>query len=174
MARKPVINLKNPLPIILVGLLFIVGGYLLRNFLLTGNNLSNNKSTNSEYIKKEYQVNYVLDGDTIEIATGEKVRYQGIDAPEKNKAYGLSAMDLNKKLVSNKEITLEFIPGIYDFYKRRLGYVWVGEIFVNEELLKQGLAKVYNYKGEYGKYSNRLEKAQQWAKENHIGLWSGN
>ena len=50
----------------------------------------------------------VIDGDTIRIDNGELVRYLGIDAPEQNEVYGLSATRYNESLVAGKTLRLEY------------------------------------------------------------------
>ncbi|MCX6706467.1 MAG: thermonuclease family protein, partial [Candidatus Woesebacteria bacterium] len=95
-----------------------------------------------------YKVTRVLDGDTIEIETGEKVRYMGINAPENNERWGMTAKEFNEKMVSGKEVQIELDRLKIDNYGRVLAYVWVDKKMVNEELLKEGLAKVLIIKGE--------------------------
>lgn len=53
-----------------------------------------NKLTDGEYI-----VARVLDGDTIDLTNGVRIRYEGIDAPEKTESYGLDGLADNQKLM---------------------------------------------------------------------------
>ncbi|HOJ44346.1 MAG TPA: thermonuclease family protein, partial [Syntrophorhabdaceae bacterium] len=68
----------------------------------------------SHLYAKEYTVTKVIDGDTIQLETGEIVRYIGIDAPElyvKNggaEFYAKEAARYNRKLVFLKKVRLEF------------------------------------------------------------------
>ena len=72
------------------------------------------------------RVTQVIDGDTITIEGGYRVRYIGIDAPEvypKLEAYGIEAWQANRKLVDDKRIRLEQDVSETDKYGRLLRYV---------------------------------------------------
>ncbi len=118
----------------------------------------------------------VIDGDTIEIENGIKVRYIGIDTPESvdpnrpDGCFGKEASDQNKQLVSGKYIRLEKDISNTDKYGRLLRYVYVGDIFVNEYLVKEGYAKVSTYPPDV-KYQNVFREAEQTARRNNLGLW---
>jgi len=118
----------------------------------------------------------VIDGDTIEIAGGERVRYIGIDTPEtvdprKLQCFGVEASNKNKELVEGKMARLEKDITERDKYGRLLRYVWVGDVFVNLELVKQGFAYSYSYPPGI-KYQDLFVKAQQEAREAKRGLWN--
>ena len=88
----------------------------------------------------------VADGDTITVRgnSGEqtKVRLYGIDCPEKIQAFGQKAKRFTLKSTVNKFVTVDVIDT--DRYGRSVGVVNVNGICVNSELLKKGLAWVYN------------------------------
>ena len=119
----------------------------------------------------------VIDGDTIEIEGGEKVRYIGIDAPETVdprtpvQCFGVEASNKNKELVEGKMARLEKDITERDKYGRLLRYVWVGDVFVNLELVKQGFAYSYSYPPDI-KYQDLFVEAQQGAREAKRGLWN--
>jgi micrococcal nuclease len=118
----------------------------------------------------------VIDGDTILLSNGERLRYIGIDTPEtkhplrKVEYLGREAYLLNKKLVEGKNIRIEFDVEKRDRYGRLLGYVYVGDIFVNAYLVKNGYAQVYTVPPNV-KYSEFFLKLQKEARENKRGLW---
>lgn len=59
-----------------------------------------------------------------------------------------------------------------DVYGKILGYIWAGDVLVNEALVERGYAKVNLIKGEAKpKYLDRLQKAEDWAKQSHDGVW---
>jgi endonuclease YncB( thermonuclease family) len=124
----------------------------------------------------EFSVNRVIDGDTLEIAGGEKVRYIGIDTPEivdsrkPVQCFGKEASDKNKELVAGKIVRLERDTTDRDRYNRLLRYVYVGDSFINLELVKQGFARSYSYPPDI-KYQDQILKAEQEAKKTKIGLW---
>ena len=116
----------------------------------------------------------VIDGDTITIEGGYRVRYIGIDTPEIYpglEAYGQKAWQANRKLVGNKPVRLERDISETDKYGRLLRYVYVDGIFVNAELVRQGLAQVKAYPPDT-KYQSYLEQMQTEAKLAGRGMWS--
>jgi len=123
------------------------------------------------------KVTRVIDGDTIEIEGGERVRYIGIDTPETVdprkpvQCFGVEASNKNKELVEGKMVRLEKDITDRDKYNRLLRYVYVGDIFINLELVKQGFAYSYSYPPDI-KYQEQFVKAQQEAREAKRGLWS--
>ncbi|HRN70363.1 MAG TPA: thermonuclease family protein [Candidatus Woesebacteria bacterium] len=128
-------------------------------------------------------VKRVVDGDTIELETGEKVRYIGIDTPETKhpnkpiQCFGKEASNKNKELVEGKEVLLETDVSNTDRYNRLLRYVYLPNpeatdeaIFVNEYLVEQGYAHVYTYPPDV-KYDTLLKNAEAIAREEQKGLW---
>jgi micrococcal nuclease len=127
-------------------------------------------------------VKYIIDGDTIILTNGEKVRYTSIDTPERGQCWYRQAKQMNQDLVSGKEIMLERDVSDKDKYKRLLRYIYIeneiknekrdGMRFVNMELVGAGLARVKEYKPDL-KYLEELEAVENYARENKIGLWGG-
>jgi micrococcal nuclease len=124
-------------------------------------------------------VTRVIDGDTIEVDIGGKiynVRYIGIDAPELDDkrpefcALAQEATRLNRQLVEGKIVLLEKDISETDKYGRLLRYVYVGNIFVNAELVRLGLAWAKVYEPDI-KYQDTLEKAEAEARQDKIGIW---
>jgi micrococcal nuclease len=119
----------------------------------------------------------VIDGDTVEIEGGERVRYIGIDTPETVdprkpvQCFGVEASKKNKEMVEGKMVRLEKDITDRDKYNRLLRYVWVGDVFVNLELVKQGFAYSYSYPPDI-KYQDRIVKAQEEARGAKRGLWN--
>lgn len=147
-------------------------------------NFSENKGGDDEVAAGEnspdinlIKVVRAVDGDTIEIEGGEKVRYIGIDTPETVdprkpvQCFGVEASAKNKELVEGKMVRLEKDATDRDKYGRLLRYVWAGGVFVNLELVKQGFAYSYSYPPDI-KYQGQFVKAQQEAKEARRGLWN--
>lgn len=123
-----------------------------------------------------FEVTRVVDGDTIEIEGGEKVRYIGIDTPETVdprkpvQCFGVEASKKNKELVEGKTVRLEKDITDRDKYSRLLRYVWVGDLFINLELVKQGFASSYSYPPDI-KYQKEFLAAETEAREAKRGLW---
>jgi len=129
------------------------------------------------------KVSRVIDGDTIEIENGERVRYLGIDTPETVdprkpvQCFGVEASKKNKELVDGKTVRLEKDITDKDKYGRLLRYIYVDPsassgqaIFVNLELVKQGFAFSYTYPPDI-KYQAEILAAEREAREAGRGLW---
>lgn len=119
-------------------------------------------------------VTQVIDGDTIIIEGGYRVRYIGIDTPEIHpevEAFGMEAWQANRRLVEGKEVRLEGDLSETDKYGRLLRYVYVNDIFVNAELVRQGLAKANAYPPDI-KYQNYLEDLETEARQAGRGIWA--
>jgi endonuclease YncB( thermonuclease family) len=131
-----------------------------------------------------FLVSRVIDGDTIELENGQKVRYIGIDTPEstiEHDCYGKEASEKNKELVEGKKVRLESDISDRDKYGRLLRYVYVvdpeqpegveGQIFVNDYLVAEGYASVSTYPPDV-KYQDKFKESEASARENNKGLWS--
>ena len=115
----------------------------------------------------------VIDGDTIEIAGGSRVRYIGIDAPEvypQMEFYGPEARDKNKELVEGKMVILKRDVSDKDRYGRLLRYVDQDGLFVNEELVRLGYARAVPYPPDT-RYQEQLVKVEEEARNAQRGLW---
>ncbi|MDU4671509.1 MAG: thermonuclease family protein [Finegoldia magna] len=127
-----------------------------------------------------YEVVRVVDGDTVILnIDGKKTRVRliGIDTPEsvaedksRNVKEGKIASEYTKNLLKNKKVRVEFDEEKQDVYERKLGYLFLDDEFINEKLLKEGMAKLYT-KTTNQKYSEPLRKAEQYARENKKGFW---
>lgn len=112
----------------------------------------------------------VIDGDTIEIEGGERVRYIGIDTPETDECYGPEATQANKELVLGKEVILIRDVEDRDKYGRLLRYVIANGRFVNTELVRLGYAEPRSY-GESVMFQQVLTLFGRYAREEKFGLW---
>lgn len=122
----------------------------------------------------------VIDGDMIKVEIdGEtyKVRYIGIDTPELHhpskpvEKYAQEAYEFNKGLVDGKELRLIKDISETDKYSRLLRYVYVGDLFVNAELVKQGYAYALSYPPDVA-HSDEFVELQAQAREAGLGLWA--
>ena len=123
------------------------------------------------YQEEIFNVTNVIDGDTLEIETGENVRLLGINSPETNEHYYREAKDYLAKLVEGKNVKLEKSSEDKDRYGRLLRYVFVGENFVNVDMIKEGYATVYIVNPDE-KYYLEFKEAEKEAKEKNLGLWN--
>ncbi|MBU6431301.1 MAG: thermonuclease family protein [Patescibacteria group bacterium] len=125
---------------------------------------------------RTYLVKRAIDGDTIELEGGERVRYIGIDTPETVdprkpvQCFGKEAARANRELVEGKLVRLEKDVSDKDKYGRLLRYVYQGEKFINLELVEKGYAYAYTYPPDVKK-SKIFIKEQEKARQNRLGLW---
>ena len=142
------------------------------------------------YNYSDVLVTRAVDGDTLVLESGERVRLIGIDTPEmheSNKLYrdaqrtkqdvstiqklGRRSYEFTKELVEGKRCSLEFDVEKYDKYKRLLAYVYLKDgTFVNAEIVKEGYASLMTYQPNV-KYADLFLKLYQEARENKRGLW---
>jgi endonuclease YncB( thermonuclease family) len=118
----------------------------------------------------------VVDGDTIRLTGGQRVRLVQIDAPElgEGECYAHDARAaLSRLLPAGTRVRLETDSRLdaVDRYGRRLAYVFKGRENVNQTLVLRGAASVWFYGAERGRYAGQLETAARNAKANRRGLW---
>lgn len=142
------------------------------------------------YSYEDILVTRVIDGDTILIETGERVRLIGIDTPEIHessklyrdsqrtnrdiqtiKALGRRSFIFTENLLEGKRVRLEFDAEKYDKYGRLLAYVFLKDgTFVNAEILKQGYASLMTIPPNL-RYEDLFLRLYQEARESRRGLW---
>lgn len=132
-------------------------------------------------------VKSIYDGDTMTVYYEEdgeqqeaRVRFLLIDTSEMNhkqqgkQAYAEEARDFVREMVaSGDKIELEFDEGdARDKYDRLLAYLFVDDVNVGEELIRNGLARVAYVYPPNTKYLELYEEAEEAAEEEGIGIWS--
>ena len=121
----------------------------------------------------EVPVVSVTDGDTIRVlvrGTDEPVRLIGINSPESGECLYEKATAYMKDLLSAGTVRLESDVSDRDQYGRLLRYVFVGDVFVNEAMVRQGLAIARRYEPDVAQ-ADRLEAAQAAAEADGVGMW---
>lgn len=115
----------------------------------------------------------VADGDTITILeeNGDKtrVRFYGIDAPEKKQEYGMKSLDVLRKLIDKKEVEIDVKDK--DQYGRIVGMVYYNGMNVNLHMLETGNAWWYK---QYSKHNVEFRVAEEKARIEKLGLWKEN
>ena len=118
----------------------------------------------------------VIDGDTIELVGGQRVRLVQIDTPEKREeCYGDAASALTRRLLpAGAKVRIEQDPNLdqVDRYQRKLAYVWKGDEDVNVTLVREGAAGVWFFGGRRGRHSTELLRAGEEARSAPRGLWA--
>ncbi len=143
------------------------------------------------YNYNDILVRRVVDGDTMQLESGERVRLIGIDTPEMHdsdklnrdsqrtqqdirtiKGLGRRAYEFTKSLLEGKRVSLEFDVEKHDKYGRLLAYVYLKDgTFVNAEIVKQGYASLMTIPPNV-KYADLFLNLYRQASENRRGIWS--
>jgi endonuclease YncB( thermonuclease family) len=105
----------------------------------------------------------VVDGDTVDLSTGERVRLIGIDTPETGQCGYREATDRLVALVTGQPVTLEAgTRNNLDKYGRLLRYVLVNGVDSGGVLVAEGLAVPrYNSTDGYGAHPREAEYAAE-------------
>lgn len=164
---------------IVIGVLIILISLL---FLRTRG--SSEISVQNDSMKLEASLSDCIDGDTARLIVdgrSEKVRFLAIDTPETDpgtrdgvEAYGKEASQATCDALRNaNEIVLELDSGSdkRDDYDRLLAWIWVDDVLLQAELIKNGLAEVAYLYGDYY-YTDALVDLQEQAQKENIGIWS--
>ena len=120
----------------------------------------------------------VIDGDTVILESGERIRYWFVDTPELNGGDGAEcfadeARQLNLQLVDGREVNLEYPPieqGCRDRYDRLLALVGVDGVSLNKTLVERGYARVESF-GDEHPILGELEYLEAEAQSQNKGLW---
>jgi endonuclease YncB( thermonuclease family) len=126
-----------------------------------------------------YRIDHVVDGDTIALGNGQRVRLVQIDTPEVyfgTECYGPQASHTTKRLLppgSRVRLFAEPATDRVDQYGRLLRYVVRvnGALNVNIRLVAVGAAAPYFYLHRRGRYASRLELLARRARAKKLGLW---
>jgi len=123
-----------------------------------------------------YKVTYVVDGDTLDIVIDgktERVRFSGINTPETGECFYKEAKDKLKDLVGNKSVYIESDISDTGKYGRMLRYVYLdSNNMVNQILVREGFAKVYDKYSYDTKRYKQLKRAEADAILKNIGVWN--
>lgn len=137
--------------------------------IFTGECSAQQKTPNVVRVTK---VAAVIDGDTIEIEGGQRVRYLGIDTPEIGQPFYEEAWNKNKELVLGKNVRLEVCKSEpRDKYGRLLAYVYVNQTMVNREILISGYARILIIPPCGVEKTEEFRQYQKAAMEKKLGLW---
>ena len=159
-------NKLNPKSVIVILMTLLIGFF-------SGTTYQSYLEIQSDKLPENPIVTRIIDGDNVELSTGESVRLYGINCPEKNKPFSKEAIDLTTKLTLNQQIRIEHQPNYKkDRWDRILGYVFIGDTNLNVELVKSGFCEVVIYaKRAKLIYQDELLEAQEQAKREKLGQW---
>lgn len=136
----------------------------------------NTSNINKKDLQEISGIAKITDGDTIKI-NDKRIRLIEIDAPETSQTcfnanyeeYACGQMSKNFliKLANQKEVKCYYEK--FDKYGRYLGKCYVGEIMINAEMVKNGMAVTYFF----GTKNQEMIQFENEAKEKELGIWQG-
>jgi len=131
-------------------------------------------------------VKRAVDGDTLELFTGERVRLIGVDTPETVdtrkpvEPFGKEASAFTDQLVRGKKVWMEFDRQLLDKYGRILGYIYLlpdteksKGFFLNEMIIALGFSPAYLEYPFRLEFRERFQRAEQYARNHRLRIWSG-
>jgi micrococcal nuclease len=123
-------------------------------------------------------VERVVDGDTVVLANGQRIRLLGIDTPETKhpdrpvEAGGAEATLLLRQLAEGQPVRLEFDKHRFDRHGRGLAYLFRGDTFINAEMVRAGWSRADLRFPLRSSYKQKLRAAEGEARMARRGLWS--
>jgi endonuclease YncB( thermonuclease family) len=125
------------------------------------------------------RIAYVVDGDTVALTNGARVRLVQIDTPEvysSPECYGEQASAITKRLLPRGTVVRLYAEpktDAVDAYGRLLRYVFRVRdgLDVNVRLVRVGAAAPYFYDYRRGRYASLLVRLALRARARHVGLW---
>jgi micrococcal nuclease len=113
-------------------------------------------------------ISHVIDGDTVTLSNGKDLRFIGINTPEVGEPCAAEATQKMKDLALGQYVRLEKDTSETDKYGRLLRYVYIGNVFVNAEMVKTGFAETMTIPPDTS-HSVEFKTLEKEAKAAHIG-----
>jgi micrococcal nuclease len=123
---------------------------------------------------ERFIISRVVDGDTMELKGGDRLRLLALDTPEEGEPYYNEATSLARRLTLGQQARIEFAKRRRDKYGRLLGYLYIDSLFINRIIIDSGFGYVYLFSdNELASEPVRLMlQAQKSAISRKVGLWS--
>ena len=118
----------------------------------------------------EGRVVEIVDGDTVGVmhdGRAERIRLNGIDAPEKRQAFGRRAQDYLGEMIFQQ--TVRVVVRSKDRYGRTVADLYLGKKQVNQEMVRAGMAWWFR---RYAPRDQVLRELEEQAREAGLGLWA--
>lgn len=115
------------------------------------------------------RVTRIIDGDTIDVemnGVGYRVRYVGVNTPERDEVCYGEATGANARMVSGRTVTMVSDESNTDRYGRLLRYIYVDGVFVNAQLVIEGWAEAVEYRPDTAQTAYLRQLEQQARAEN--------
>lgn len=124
-----------------------------------------------------FEIATVIDGDTLHLRDGRKVRILAIDAPELNpdnplpaEPFALEAKNHLEKLTQNKKCHLTYGGRRSDRHGRILAHLWCDDQLISRLMVKEGLARVYSF-ADNTNHVKELLILENQARTHNKALW---
>lgn len=123
-------------------------------------------------------VTRVIDGDTVKLGDGRRIRLLGIDAPElgyngnPSEDGAMESLEWLRRRIEDTDVRLRYGPERVDRYGRTLAWIYLpdGEL-INKELLERGHARLVTKFGLPADLSAELHQATARARVRNRGIW---
>ena len=116
------------------------------------------------------RVDRVIDGDTLDLDDGTRVRLIGINTPERGQPYYDDATNFLRNRVENEIVGIEYDVEVTDQFDRTLAYIWLDDNLINVEVLLNGYADTY-FIPPNTHHESLFNNAEDTAKSGSIGIW---
>ncbi len=120
------------------------------------------------------EVVWVIDGDTIDVdLDGEtyRVRYIGVDTPEREEPFYAEASEYNRRMVANQTVFLVKDVSDTDRFGRLLRYVYLDDgTFLNADLIAKGYARLVTFPPDVSN-ADYFRELQEEARSAELGMW---
>lgn len=120
----------------------------------------------------------VVDGDTLLLERGVRVRFLGVNTPEiahddqPEEPFGPEAKEFTRKFLEGRPVELEYDQERTDMYGRTLAYVYADGRMLNEALIEAGLSEAVTRHPYRSDRKRLFEAAEKRAYEKKLGIWS--
>jgi endonuclease YncB( thermonuclease family) len=111
----------------------------------------------------------VIDGDSFDVkiqGANQHIRLAGVDAPESDQPFGDIARTELTSLIGEQQCVMVYVEG--DMYGRSIVHLWIGDTYVNAEMVKRGMAWFDSASAP----SSLLTADEEEAREAKRGLWA--
>jgi micrococcal nuclease len=119
-----------------------------------------------------------IDGDTLLLESGHRIRLIGVDTPESKhpdrppEPWGEEAARHTQERIAGRTIVLEYDRERLDPYRRVLAYVSIDGVLLNEALIHAGFSRAVTTFAYRGDMQRRFRVAEQSARDAARGIWS--
>ncbi len=161
--------MKKYLSLAIVILFIIIADYL--DVPLTDDVQEEVKEVSQQKKMEHVHVSHIVDGDTCDLNTGERIRLIGIDTPERGRLFYKEATQHLAELILDKDVILVKDVSEKDRYGRLLRHVYVGDQWINKKMIEDGYARLVTYPPDV-LHVQEFQEVELQARVKKSGIWS--